>query len=129
MAATDPFEQRGRPALVEDAKPKVEGVFSLSKVLAEREEKPPFVFEFDGENYSLPSRIDLRAIAAFQSGRIDQGFQILLGAAQWDRLQAADGVFGDDEFGALFEGYQEHIGEDLGESAASTSSSRKPAKQ
>lgn len=129
MAAVDPFEQRGKPALVEDAKSDVEDVYDLDAVIAERTEKAPFIFRFGGEAYSLPPRPDMRAAAALSAGRLDDGFRLLLGEAQWERLQASPATFDDSAFLAMYEAYQTHIGEDLGESKASPSSSRKTVKR
>lgn len=126
-AAPDPFEERG-VAVVPDA-PEVEDIFDLDALIAEREEKAPFVFRFGGEAYSLPPRPDLRAAAAFSDERINDGFRILLGAAQWERLQAAEQVFDDKAFESMYLAYQAHIGADLGESSASAKSSRATARK
>lgn len=126
MAATDPFETHGKPALVEAV---VEDIYDLDRVIAERDEKAPFTFRFGGEVYSLPPRPDMRAAAALSGGRLDAGFEMLLGKSQWERLQAAEAVFDDETLLAMMTAYQAHIGEDLGESKASQKSSRNTAKK
>jgi hypothetical protein len=95
--------------------------FDLDAVIAEREPVKAFRFRFAGERYTLPGDPDLRAIAALRADRLDEGFRMLLGEKQWDRMQAADAVFDNASFEALFERYQKHVG-DLGESQASTDS-------
>lgn len=109
--------------------PHVENVFDLDAVLAEREPKAPFVFRFGADTFSLPASPDLRAIAAFSAERLDEGFRILFGAEQWERLQASETVLDGEAFSALFEAYTAHVGEDLGESKASPKSSPRTAKR
>jgi hypothetical protein len=103
--------------------------FDLDKVLAERKKTPPFQFTFDGERYVLPGRPDVRAAAAMSAGRLDDGFRLLLGPDQWDKLQASPKVFDDDALITLMEAYQAHSGEDLGEFRASTNSSSTTVKR
>jgi len=109
--------------------PDVEDIFDLDAVIAEREKKPPFVFRFGGESYSLPTRPDVRAAAALGAGRLDDGLRMMLGQAQWERLQEAEAVFDDQALLSIMEAYQKHTGDDLGESKASTRSSRNTAKK
>ncbi len=109
--------------------PQVENVFDLDAVLAEREPKSPFVFRFGADTFSLPASPDLRVIAAFESERVDDGFRLLFGTEQWERLQASEKVLDADAFAALFAAYTAHIGEDLGESKASPKSSQKTVKR
>lgn len=103
--------------------------YDLDAVLAEREEKSPFTFPFDGAKYVLPPRPDIRAAAALSAGRLDDGLRLLLGTEQWDRMQASTKVFDDEALVGLLDAYMAHTGEDLGKSKASTRSSRNTAKR
>lgn len=109
--------------------PKVENIVDIDAIMAERDEKPPYVFTFGGEVYSLPARIDIRAVAAMSRGDLDVSMRLLLGQAQWERLQASESVFNDETLTVVMDKYQEHMGEALGESKASTKSSRSTAKK
>lgn len=87
------------------------------------EDGQPFTFRFGGEDYTLPPRIDLRAVAALEGNRYDAALRMLLGPDQWDRMQQSDAVFDQPKFEALFNAYGRHQGVDgLGESSASTPS-------
>jgi hypothetical protein len=97
-------------------------VFDLDAVLAEGVAPTPFRFRFGGEDYELPAHVDLRAIAAFDAGRLDDALRLMLGAEQYQRLQRSSAVFDQQAFVALFEAYSEHEGSNLGESPASTDS-------
>jgi hypothetical protein len=99
-------------------------LFDLDALAAEADGKEPFRFQFGGEAYELPSELDIRGTAALSSGRVYEGLQMLLGDEQWQRMQDADAVLTDRMLGALFEAYAEHAGLSLGESSASTDSSR-----
>lgn len=94
-------------------------VYDLDAVIAEREPARPFTFKFGGDVYTLPPRPDMRAAAALAAGRLDEGFAMLLGADQYERLQAAEAVFDDEALLSMMNAYQAHVGLDLGESAAS----------
>lgn len=83
----------------------------------------PFAFRFGGEDYALPPKIDLRAVAALEGNRYDAALRMLLGPLQWERMQASPAVFDQRKFEALFAAYGKHQGVDsLGESSASTGS-------
>ena len=98
-----------------------DNVFDFDALAAE-ETGEPFRFRFGGEDYELPSRIDVRAVAAMAAGRMDDSLRMLLGADQWTRLQASPAVFNDHTFEALLDRYLAHEGTTMGESSASTSS-------
>lgn len=100
--------------------------FDLDAVIREAE-GDPFVFTFAGDDYELPSQPDIRAIAAMSAGRLDQALSSLLGAEQWEQLQAADAVFDTNALQALMEAYAAHGGTSLGNSQAPTSSSKSTA--
>lgn len=102
-------------------------VFDLDAVGREAEGEP-FVFRFSGTEYTLPSRLDMRAAAAFSAGRLDDGLRTLLGPEQWGQLQAAEGLFDDVALSALLNAYAAHIGITIPESQASTSWPKSTAK-
>jgi hypothetical protein len=108
-----------------------EDVFDLDKVIAEREERPPFQFKFGGQRFTLPGAgIDVRVIAALQGERIDDALEMLLGVGQWATLQRLEAVFDQESFYALLQAYGKHLGEDIvGESPASGSSSNGTGKK
>lgn len=120
-------ELANKPTAVPD--PEVVPDFDLDAVIAEREETPPFKFKFGGEWYTLPPRPDMVANTHLVAGRLDEGFARLFGPSQWERIQKSDAVLDDLGLLQLFEAYQEHIGEDLGESKASPKRSRNTAKR
>jgi hypothetical protein len=82
----------------------------------------PFTFRFGGEDYTLPPKIDLRAVAALEGNRYDAALRMLLGPVQYERMQQASAVFDQRKFEALFNAYGAHQGVSLGESEASTDS-------
>lgn len=82
----------------------------------------PFAFDFGGEHYELPPQVDLRAAAAFSDARLEDGLRLLLGAEQWQRLQASPAVFSVSALKALLDAYGAHMGQTVGESQASTGS-------
>lgn len=98
--------------------------FDLDALAAEAAGAAPFEFTFGGETYELPGQFDMRAAAALSAGKVYEGLESLLGAAQWARMQAAEQVLTDTMLAALLDRYAEHTGVSLGESSASSSSSR-----
>lgn len=114
------------------AKGKSEGEVYDLDALDREADGVAFVFRFDGEDYTLPPHLDIRAAAALEGGRLDDGLRILLGREQWQRLQDAEAVFDDRHLVNLLERYAGHIGVSLGESGASLVSLRntgKPSKR
>lgn len=69
--------------------------FDLDAVIAEEQkgtQPPPFVFKFDKKTYKLPGRIDGRALAQSDRGRMHIALQILAGPEQWAEIEAASKV-------------------------------------
>lgn len=98
-------------------------VFDLDAVVAEREPRPPFVFRFGGEEYSLPGSPDAIAFALLSKEETSaDGLMRLLGPEQWERIQSATAVLDGPTFRTLVDAYVGHAGVDVGESAASTTS-------
>lgn len=93
--------------------------YDLDAALAEKSEKEPFTFRFGGDGYTLPADPDVRALAAFAGGRLDDALRMLLGGPQWERMQNVEAVLDTDALRGLLEAYGEHAGINLGESAAS----------
>ena len=52
----------------------------------------PFQFRFGGEVYTVPSEPSLVALAAFDRGDILDFLAAMLGAEQWERIQASPAV-------------------------------------
>lgn len=99
-------------------------MFDLDKVLEEEEEKPDFEFSFDGDKYTLPGAIDVRAIAAISGGRLDDGLRMLLDPEQWQKIQDSPKRLTITALERLFDDYAKFTGAtSLGGSSASTPSS------
>lgn len=90
----------------------------------DREADPtPWEFEFDGDVYRLPSDVDMRVLAAMEGGRLDDALKLLLGPAQWQRMNESTCIFGATQLQALMEAYMNDLGLDLGKPSPSTESS------
>jgi hypothetical protein len=92
----------------------VSEAFDLDAVIAEREPKPAYEFRFGGEMFTLPAEPDVRALAAFSGGRLDEALRMLLGRAQLERMEAVEAVLDVDALKSLLESYAAHAGLDLG---------------
>jgi len=93
----------------------------LDKVITEEQGRDPYTFTFDGETYTLPPSMDVRAVAAIAAGRLDDGLRILLNPEQWQRLQDSPKVLPVAALEKLFEDYAAYNGvESLGKSSGST---------
>lgn len=99
-------------------------LFNLDAVVSESAGKGPFRFQFGGDEYELPPDMNIIAAAAMAGGEIYEGLKLLLGHEQWKRMRESDSVLTDAMLSALFTAYQEHMGVDMGESSASTVSSK-----
>jgi hypothetical protein len=93
----------------------VTDVYDLDAALAEREAKPAFEFRFGGELFELSAEPDVRALAAFSGGRLDDALRMLLGGEQWARMQAVEAVLDTGALKDLLEAYGKHAGIELGE--------------
>jgi hypothetical protein len=89
-------------------------VYDLDAVLAERAPKEPFTFRFGGELFELPAEPDVRALAAFAGGRLDEAMKLLLGSDQHARMEAVDAVLDVGALTALLGKYGDHAGIELG---------------
>lgn len=98
-------------------------VFDLDAVARDATGEP-FRFRFDGEEYELPPQMDFRAVARLTVGQLYEAMELALGADQWQRVLDAEAVLTMDAITKLFEAYSLHGGLALGESSASTGSSR-----
>jgi len=94
--------------------------FDLDALRREAEGEP-FYFTFDGDDYELPPQPDFRVATAASAGRLEEMLERLLGEEQWERLAASPAPFTRDQLEALLEAYGEHLGIDMGNSAASPS--------
>ena len=93
--------------------------YDLDAALAERNEKPAFTFRFGGADFTLSADPDVRALAAFSGGRIDDALRQLLGATQWQKMQDIEATLDTEALKGLLEAYGSHAGINLGESPAS----------
>lgn len=98
--------------------------FDLDALAAEAAGKEPFRFRFGGQDYVLPADMNILAAAAFTHGDIYEGLELLLGVEQWDQMLNSEAVLTDAMLSGLFDKYQSHMGIDVGESSASTVSSK-----
>jgi hypothetical protein len=98
--------------------------FNLDALASEGDGRAVFEFTFGGETYELPPEMDVRAASALSAGRVYEGLGMLLGDVQWSRMQAAEQILTEKMLSALLQEYAAHMGIDLGESSASTGSSR-----
>ncbi len=89
----------------------------------------PFTFTFGGETYTLPPDVDFATLELLDNGKLDDGFRRLLGAEQWERLEASPSTFGMRAFTNVFNAYMAHLGIDAGKSAASPDSSASTVRQ
>lgn len=101
-------------------------VFDLDALAAEARGEP-FRFRFGGDDYEMPPNVDIRAALAANEGRILDAFSILLGAEQWQRMLDSESTLDSDLFDKLMQAYYAHIGTSVGESRASSSSSKSTA--
>lgn len=95
--------------------------------LAAEAEHASFEFTFNEETYELPGNPDYKAMIALQHGRIIEALELLLGPDQFDRIDGSDKTLGISQVVALIEAYAEFLGLTLGESMASSSSSKSTA--
>lgn len=103
--------------------------FDLDAVLDEGDERTPFTFTWDGEEYELPPERDIRAVAAIAAGRLYVGLEALLGTEQWGRIQASPKLLTAAKLRSLLDAYAAHIdGLTSGESSASSGSSKSTAR-
>lgn len=101
--------------------------FNLDAVATEAAGEP-FQFTFGGNTYTLPVEPDLVTARLLQKGQVADALGRLLGPEQWDSLVESDEVFTLSHLEALFGAYGEHLGIDMGESPASSSSSKGTAR-
>lgn len=89
-------------------------VFDLDAFIAEKTGEP-FRFRFGGADYELAPSIDIRVPALLASGDISGAFRRMVGADQWQRIEAADAVLDQRAMLELVKRYVEHSGLGLGE--------------
>lgn len=98
--------------------------FDLDALIAEAEQRPPFEFTFGGEQYELPPDLDITIAVSLSAGDLLGSLQKLLGEEQWARIVASKATFTASAMLTLLERYGEYCGTSLGESAASSRSSK-----
>lgn len=90
--------------------------FDVKKAAREVKVGEPFVFDWCGEEFTVPSRedADYEALVNLDRGFYVPAFQTLLGEAEWARLVKLERPKGRDLV-ALATGYFEHLGASKGE--------------
>lgn len=100
--------------------------FDLDAFIADVERKP-FEFTFGGEQFVWPGGIDFRVTNLLGDGDLFGALRLLNGD-QHDKFMDAwshhDGLLDNQAVKALFGAHAEHVGSSLGESSASTGSSK-----
>lgn len=100
--------------------------FDLDAFIAEVE-RTPFVFTFGGEEFTWPGGIDVRMTTLLAEGKLDEALRVLNGEQHARFMQAwagHNGVLDNEVIRGLFGAHASHVGSSLGESSASTGSSK-----
>lgn len=101
-------------------------VYKLDAVKREANAEP-FEFEFDGERYTLPDDMDVRAAECFAEADVRGALEILLGAEACAKLYGSPKVLSMEMLNDMIAEWCDHIGVDTGESLASSRSLRRAA--
>jgi hypothetical protein len=89
-------------------------VFDLD-ALANEARGEPFHFRFDGHEYDLPARPDIRFFAALDAEKLNDALRILLGAEQWEAIMASPAALDDLTLGGLLRAYLAFVGVEVPE--------------
>lgn len=104
--------------------------FDLDAFIADAE-RAPFVFTFGGVEFTWPGSVDLRVTGRLGDGDLFGALE-LLNRDQHEKFMAAwqghDGILDNKVIQALFGEHAKHAGSSLGESSASTGSSKSTAR-
>lgn len=97
---------------------------AVDGLIAEADDDAGASFVFGGERFTLPAKLDFRAIVALQRGNFDRALSILLGAEQMERFLDVDTdeVFDESKLNELTDRVMKQSGSSAGESGASTTS-------
>jgi hypothetical protein len=99
--------------------------FDLDALAAEADGEP-FRFVFGGETYELPAEPDFRVGVALGRGDSVEAMRLMFGE-HWDRVLASKTRLTGSMAGKLLKAYMAHTGNNVGESKASSSSSKSTA--
>lgn len=108
--------------------------FDLDAFIASQD-PGPFVFTFGGQEWTWPPKPDLRSIGHLVANppRWIDALQLMFKPADWERfIEQTGGGLSDDAIIELFRRHATHAGSSLGESSASSDSSKstaRPSKQ
>lgn len=106
-------------------------VFDLDAVIADVQ-REPFVFTFGGVEFTWPGGVDLRVSALLSEGNLLGALERLNGD-QHEKFMASwenhEGLLDNTFIKALFGEHAKHAGSSLGESSASTGSSKSTEKR
>ena len=100
--------------------------FDLDALAAEAGGEP-FRFTFGGEEYELPPRIDFRVGVALAEGDSVGAVRYMLGE-HWQRILDSEQTLDGHLAGELLKAYMEHSRTNVGESEASSRSSKSTAR-
>lgn len=76
-------------------------------------DRPDFVFRFGGEEYRLPFSPDVRAVSRIRMDNLIGAFEAILGAEQWQRIEASPTILDLPTLKAILDAYAKHGGLDL----------------
>lgn len=94
---------------------------AVAKQEAARDEKPPFMFEFGGDTYTTvsPNKLDPRDMSESLSRDPSAQLMMILGAEQWERLEASPAEFTVMHLESLLEAWYGHHDLSVGKSGGS----------
>lgn len=90
-------------------------IFDLDALDAEAN-REPFVFRFDGKEYTCADDIAIGVLESIKEDNILAAFEEIVGAEQWAALVASKKTFGAERMGKTLTAYAKHLGIELGNS-------------
>lgn len=98
-------------------------IFDANALIVESDRKP-FRFQFGGETFELPPKVDMLAASRMRKGDLDGALRKMLGEEQYERLDDLEEVFDEDVFEGVMDAWARHVGISPGKSRGSGGSSR-----
>lgn len=89
----------------------------------------PYEFTFGGEVYSLPADPDLKFLEYLAEGAFQAALWVVLGEAQYQRLDASSASLTTKRAKALFDDYTKSLGIDPGKSGGPPKSSKRTGRR
>jgi hypothetical protein len=84
-------------------------VFDLDALDAEANLEP-FVFRFDGKEYTCPTDISVDVIRAIENDHVLDAMELIVGEEQWASLVAAKETFGVRRMAIVLSQFGKHLG-------------------